>query len=243
MIVLAIDTSSDQFGVALVSDTQVLASYEVLAQRPHAVELPQAVSRVLQAGRTSLSQIDGIALDIGPGSFTGLRVGVAFVKALVFQSRRPVVGIASLDVLASQMPCATARMCPILDAKQRKVYTASYEMVDGQLTKRTQPTLVVFEAWLPALDQQPTMFLGDGVALYRERLRERLGAAAIFAAPEFWLPRAATLGRLGLARLAAGSIDDPSTLVPLYLYPMDCTVRSAIPLSGSPTISASRGPF
>ena len=223
-MILAIDTSSRQMGVALLEGERLVASYELLAGRTHAVELPQAVTKVLQAADQPLEQLGGIVVDIGPGSFTGLRIGAAFVKALVFRTKTPVVGVPSLDVLAANVPLVSHVICPILDAKQRKVYTALYSALDGRLRKQSDYHLLPIEDLLPLL-KGPTLFLGDGVALYREKLHRHLGDRAYFAAPEFWMPRAATLGRLGLERLKRGERDDPAGLTPMYLYPKDCSVQ------------------
>ena len=230
MSLLAIETSSHQLGVALVDQTRVLASYEVLAERQHIVELPHAVTKVLRTAGQSLDQLEGIALDIGPGSFTGLRIGFAFVKALLFQIRKPLVGVASLDVLAANVPLASQRICPILDAKQRKVYAALYRAeADGRLTKQSDYHLGTLEELMLMLRDGPTVFLGDGVPLARERLAQQLGDRAIYLNPDLWLPKAATLGRIGLERLRQGRQDDPRALTPMYLYPMDCTVRAPKP--------------
>lgn len=224
MNLLAIETSSRQLGVALLRDEQLIASYELLADYPHAVELPDAVNRVLKAGSTTLAQIETIAIDIGPGSFTGLRIGLAFVKALAFSSRKAVVGVPSLDVLAANAPYAPGLVCPLLDAKQKNVYAALYQMDGGRPVKRSDYFLGPVDAWLPKITST-TLFLGDGCALYRQRLTERLGEQARFASMDLWFPKVATLARLGAERFRSGQRDDPSQLVPLYLYPLDCSVR------------------
>ena len=229
MRVLAIETATEQLGVALVDEQRVLASYELLAERPHAVELPQAVNRVLQVGDCPLKQLDGIVVDIGPGSFTGLRIGMAFVKAVVFRTKTPVAGVASLDVLAANALLTAHQVCPIVDAKQRKVYAALYRTHEGIVRKQSDYHLVSIEELMPMLSDGPIVFLGDGVALYRERLVKQLGKRALFATPELWLPRAATLGRLGLERLRRGERDDPRSLVPMYLHPMDCSIQRKPP--------------
>lgn len=229
MPVLAIETATEQLGVALVDEHRVLSSYEVSGTPPpHAVELPQAVARVLQTAGSSLERVEGLVVDIGPGSFTGLRIGVAFVKALVFQSRKPLVGISSLDVLAAQVPFVTHQICPLLDAKRKKVYTALYTVLEGRLRKQSDYQLVSVEELLSRL-KGPVVFLGDGVALYRDQCLQGVGEGALFAAPETWVPRAATLGRLGLERLRRGERDDAASLVPLYLYPFDSSVQKPSP--------------
>jgi tRNA threonylcarbamoyladenosine biosynthesis protein TsaB len=248
MSVLAIDTATDLMGVAVVDEGRVLASYEVLAERPHSVELPGAVSRVLAAAGVTLAQVEAVAIDIGPGSFTGLRIGLAFLKALMFVTRRPVVAVPSLDALAAGVSCAAgasraARVCPILDARQRKVYAAIYDVTPDGPTRRGEWMLgpiddvitAIGAAGGPSGGRGPSVtLLGDGAQVYRDRLRESLGASATFAAPEFWLPRAATVGRLGLARARAGQVDDISRLTPLYLYRHDNLVRPSSRQPGAP---------
>ena len=223
MKLLAIETSTRHMGVALIDGERLISSYELLADYPHAVELPGAVTRVLDAAGLRLAHVEALAVDVGPGSFTGLRIGLAFVKALAFASKRAVIGIPSLDVLAGAVGFAELPICPILDARQKNVYAALYRLQAGVLTRQTDLYLGPIDGFLPHL-AQPRIVLGDGAALYRERI---LAACAHveFAPAELWLPRAATLARLAHQRLQQGPGDDPARLLPLYLYPLDCSVR------------------
>ena len=164
-------------------------------------------------------------MDIGPGSFTGLRIGLAFVKALAFSTRKMLIVVSSLEVLAAGLPYTTHRVCPVLDAKQKNVYSALYRLEGEQPIKQSDYFLGPIDEFLGRLDGGPTVFVGDGCALYRDRIVARFKENALFAPQELWLPHAATLARLGAARLAQGQRDDPSQLVPLYLYPLDCSVR------------------
>ena len=223
MQLLAIDTATRQLSVALIADGQVRASYELLADYPHAVELPGAVTRVLQAAGTALDRLDGFIVDIGPGSFTGLRIGLAFLKALAFARRVSVVSVSLLDVLAAAAPLGDGRVCPVVDARQGNVYTARYRLDSGRITRETDYLLGPAEELLAQM-REANVFLGDGCAPYRDRILN-VAARAMIAPRDFWLPRAATLARLGAERFGAGQRDDPATLVPLYLYPLDCSVR------------------
>ena len=228
MILLAIDTASEQLGVALADDDRLLASYELLADRPHAVELPGAVQRLLRSAGLSLDRLDGLAVDIGPGAFTGLRIGLAFVKALAFTLRKPVVAVSSLDVLAANFPYASHTCCPIVDAKQRKLYAARYEpSADGTMVRRGEYLLGSIDevAKLAGEAKGPIIFTGNGIPLYRSRLVEALGDRAQFAETPFWLPRAPVLAQLARRRAAAGQHEDIRNLLPLYLHPLTCTVR------------------
>jgi tRNA threonylcarbamoyladenosine biosynthesis protein TsaB len=227
MRTLAIETATQQLGVALSDGDRVVSSYALLAEHPHAVELPDAVTRVLKAARTTLTQVEAIAVDIGPGSFTGLRIGIAFVKAIAFAMKKTVVGVPSLDVLAANLPFTSRLICPLLDAKQRNVYAALFRQDDGRLKRQTDYLLEPVDAVLSQI-KAPAIFLGDGCARYRDQIVERLGADAAFAAQELWLPRAETLARLGVEHLRQGQRDDPAGLIPLYLYPQDASIDPRI---------------
>ncbi|MDP3703617.1 MAG: tRNA (adenosine(37)-N6)-threonylcarbamoyltransferase complex dimerization subunit type 1 TsaB, partial [Candidatus Omnitrophota bacterium] len=137
MLILAIETSTQQLGVAVADGDRLVSSYALLAENPHAVELPDAVTRVLKAAHSTLEQVEAIVVDIGPGSFTGLRIGIAFVKGLAFPTKKTVVGVASLDVLAANLPWAPRLICPLLDAKQKNVYGALYRADAGNLKRQT----------------------------------------------------------------------------------------------------------
>ena len=223
MAILAIETATRQLGVAVVDGQRVLASYEILADYPHAVELPNAVTQSLGAARVSLQHIEAITVDIGPGSFTGLRIGLAFAKALAFPDKKPLVAISSLEVLAANLTFAPQLVCPVLDAKQKNVYAASYRLKAGRPVRQCEPFLGPLDRFLDGL-AEPAVFLGDGAALYCERIMQRCPKAQM-AAAECGLPKASTLGRLGYERFLQGQRDDARTLVPLYLYPLDCSVR------------------
>lgn len=224
-MLLAIETATRQLGVAVVDGERLVSSYDVVGEEPpHAVELPDAVRRVLAGARTTLQQIEAFIVDIGPGSFTGLRIGLAFMKALAFASKAPAVGVPSLDVLAAQLPMAPFLVCPLLDAKRHNVYAALYRVEAGVPVRQSDYLLGPVDGILAQI-HRPVVFLGDGCPLYRDRIVERLGAKAQFTSPDLWLPRVATLATLGRLRYASGQRDDPGTLLPMYLYPRDCSVR------------------
>ena len=239
MSVLAIETATERMGVALVNETRVLSLFELLAERPHAVELPQAVARVLHAGGETLGHLEGIAIDIGPGSFTGLRIGLSFVKALTLAKPVPVIAVPSLDVLAAAVPFARDLVCSIIDAKQRKVYAAFYRADGARAAKQSDYSLWTLEELFQQIGSQRVLFVGDGVGVYRQQLAERFGERATFADPEWWYPQAAVLGRLGLARLKAGQRDNPRDLVPMYLHPMTCTIKKPVPM---PSVAIAAAP-
>ena len=222
-MLLAIETSSRLLGAAVIDGERLLSSYELVAGYPHAVELPGAVTRVLQAANLTLRQLEAIVVGVGPGSFTGLRIGIAFVKALAFPTKIPVVAVPSLDALAANVPHASLPVCALLDARQHNVYAARYHLEGPLPIRETDDFLGPAEEFLSRIIQ-PTLFVGDGCALYRDQILAKCPEAQ-FAPVELWLPRAATVARLGRVRFLQGQRDDPATLAPRYLYPLDCSVR------------------
>lgn len=224
MALLAIETATRAMGVAVIDGDQVASSFELLADYPHAVELPGAVRRVLQSARLTMSQLDGFILDVGPGSFTGLRIGMAFVKALAYVTKKPVIAVSSLDVLASGFSFAPIPVCPVLDAKQKNVYAALYDAKAAIAARKSDFFLGPIAEWLPKITE-PTLFVGDGCAVYREQIVAKLGKLAAFAPADAAWPKAGVLARLGMEKFRHNQIEDAATLVPLYLYPLDCSVR------------------
>jgi tRNA threonylcarbamoyl adenosine modification protein YeaZ len=224
MALLAIETSTRQLGVAVVGESGVVSSFELLADYPHAVELPGAVDRTVKAAGLKLEQLEGVAIDIGPGSFTGLRIGLAFAKALVYRWKKPIIGVSSLDVLAANVAAAPGLVCPVLDARQKNVYLARYRIEQGRLNRQSDWMLGPVDDMISTV-AEPALFLGDGAQVYKERIMAKCPQPS-FAAPEMSWPRAATVGRLAYERFQQGQTDDPATIVPLYLYPLDCSVRS-----------------
>jgi tRNA threonylcarbamoyladenosine biosynthesis protein TsaB len=236
MKLLAIETATRQLGVAVLDGERLVSSYELLADNPHAAELPDAVARTLDAAGLKMRDLEAVAVDIGPGSFTGLRIGLAFVKAITFGAQQAVLGVSSLDVLAAQLPFHEGVVVPILDAKRENIYGARYQLKTGNPVKQTDYLLGPVEELLET-SKEPIVCLGDGCPLYRDRILA-VCPQAQFAGPELWLPRAATLGRLGLERLGQGQKDDPGSLVPMYLYPQTCQIRQSERLPAAPRTKA-----
>ena len=133
MRLLAVETSTLTGAVALLEDGGVVAESRVSVSVTHGERLVSAIDGVLRAARRELADIDAFAVAVGPGSYTGLRIGLATVKGLAFATRKPAVGIPTLDALAWRLPYCAYPICPILDARKNEVYTGLYRTVTGRL--------------------------------------------------------------------------------------------------------------
>jgi tRNA threonylcarbamoyladenosine biosynthesis protein TsaB len=206
--------------VALLDGEALVAEQRSSVGVTHSERLLLAIDRGLAAAGWQLRDVGLLAVAIGPGSFTGLRIGVATMKGLAFATGAPLVGVPTLDALAWTLPYAAWPVCPVLDARKHEVYTARYRTGDGRLDRLTdyravRPRALAEE--LLARDDQPMIFVGDGAAAYGAVFREVLGARARFAPPGQGLPSAVPVAQLGGEALARGEAADPASLIPLYV--------------------------
>jgi tRNA threonylcarbamoyladenosine biosynthesis protein TsaB len=221
---LAVETSTLTGAVALLESGGMVAESRVSVAVTHGERLMAAIDGVLQAARWRLADVEAFAVALGPGSFTGLRIGVSTVKSLAFATGKPVAGVPTLDALAWTMPYCAYSVCPILDAKKDEVYTALYRTLEGRLELLDAPRAVAprtLAEELRATTEGPVVFLGDGVAAFAPVLAGVLGTRARMAPAALRLPSAVTVGELAGAALARGEAADPAGLVPLYLRPSE----------------------
>ncbi|MHB1419518.1 MAG: tRNA (adenosine(37)-N6)-threonylcarbamoyltransferase complex dimerization subunit type 1 TsaB [Bacillota bacterium] len=229
MRVLGVDSATSVASVAIVEDDQVRAEIFLNTGTKHAQSLMIVVNQVLENAGLTLSALDGLAVVLGPGSFTGLRIGLATVKGLALVTGLPVIGIPTLDGLAMNAAGMPGLICPILNARKNEVYTAIYRS-EGLGMKRVSDYLAVgpqiLAGQLTGSDEQVT-FLGDGWPVYREILQATLGdrIRAVFFTNA--LPRASQIAWLGLSRLRAGEKDDLHGLTPLYIRPSEAEIKWA----------------
>ena len=215
MIILAIDTASRSCSVAVMDGEAVLAEISDVSGQTHSRHLMTMVDRALSAAGVRLGEIDGVAVTRGPGSFTGLRIGISAAKGLAEAAGKPLVGISSLQALAWQIVQAEAIIIPMLDARRKEVYTARYRQ-DGQGLKMIAAEQAISpEAAVQDIDG-PCILIGDGAVAYTGRLRAILGDHMQMALPFQHIIRASTVAFLAHARLIADR-DERLTLVPYYI--------------------------
>jgi len=224
MRLLAVETSTLTGAVAALASGAVVAESRVSVAVTHGERLMAAIDGVLRAARWELADVDAFAVAQGPGSFTGLRIGLSTVKALAFATGRPVVGVPTLDALAWRLPYCAYPVCPILDAKKNEVYAGLYRTLEGQLEileapRAVAPTTLAEE--LRTAVTGPVVFVGDAVAPFAPVFLDALGPRARLAPADLRLPSAVTVGELAGQTLLSGGPPDPATLVPLYLRPSE----------------------
>ena len=226
MRILGVDTSTSCGSLGIVDDDAVVAEYALFRDETHSTRLVPAIQALLKEARLGLDEIDGLAVSLGPGSFTGLRVGLSAVKGLALAAERPVVGVPTLDALAFNLPFTSYAICPIVDARKGEVYTALYKDAEGGQVEQLTPYQVLSPlVLLETIPLQKTIFLGNGVEVYGELIEERLGAKALFAPPHLRFLRGSTVAEMGLQRFKRGEQDDISSLVPIYVRPSDAEIK------------------
>ena len=224
MKLLAVESATLSGGVALLDGDRLLGEITLNIAITHSERLMSAVDRLLADCGLGPADLDGLAVSVGPGSFTGLRVGLATVKALAMALDLPVAPVPTLDALASRLPFADAPVCPILDARKGEVYLSLYRWRGDSMAREWDYLALAPEAAAARLEP-PVILLGDGVEACRPWL-DRLGAGARVAPAAQRLPSAAAVAGLGLAVLAGGGGVSAEALAPLYLRPSEAELKS-----------------
>lgn len=223
--ILAVDTSTSSWSLAVTEGQRVLAEWTVLSGLAHNRRLLSNIDALLRKVGWILDELDGLAVTVGPGSFTGLRIGLTTVKTLAWSLNKLYVGVPSLDVLAAPLSHTALPICTLLDARKKEVYCAFYSSTGNGHVLRDGPPGVMPPAELPGRIKQPTLFCGDGWLLYQDFLREKLGTLAIGASAPYHLIRASFVGELARMKFEAGEGDDPMAGIPLYVRPSEAELK------------------
>jgi tRNA threonylcarbamoyladenosine biosynthesis protein TsaB len=224
MKLLGVESATLSGGVALLDGDRLLGEITLNIAITHSERLMLAVDRLLADCGLAPADLDGLAVSVGPGSFTGLRVGIATVKALAMALDLPVAAVPTLDALASRLPFADAPVCPILDARKGEVYLSLYRWRDGGMAREWDYLALPPELAAARLDT-PVILQGDGIEACRPWL-DRLGAEARVASAAQRMPSAASVAVLGRAALSAGEGVGADSLAPLYLRPSEAELKA-----------------
>jgi tRNA threonylcarbamoyladenosine biosynthesis protein TsaB len=225
MKVFGIDTAVGTGSVALVEDDVLVAEVLLTSRQTHARRLMKAVDNVLSMTASHLSDLDGFAVSVGPGSFTGLRIGISTVKGLAFSVGKPIAAVITLDALAFQFPYARTLICSMLNARKKAVYAALYRAgQNGAVVRVSDYTVISPLDWLCHITE-PCLFVGDGMAEYGSLIKQKMGLLAHFAPPFLNTIRASVIASMGMERLKNEETDDAKTLVPFYIRPSDAEIK------------------
>jgi tRNA threonylcarbamoyladenosine biosynthesis protein TsaB len=212
-----VETSTLAGGVAILEDDRVRGEYVLDVSATHSERLLPAIDHVLGDAGWGPGDLQGLAVAVGPGSFTGLRIGLSAVKGLALALGVPVAAVPTLDAMAAALPFATLPVCPVLDARKGEVYCSLYRWEDGVM-QRQWDYAALPPASLAARLTEPVIMLGDGAHLVR-------APQARLAPPHRRLPSPAAVGVLGLARLARGESVAAAALTPIYLRPAEAELK------------------
>jgi tRNA threonylcarbamoyladenosine biosynthesis protein TsaB len=220
MRLLAVETSSLAGGVALLDGERLVAEYVLDVGIAHSERLLAAIDRVLADARWVPRALDGLAVAVGPGSFTGLRIAVSTVKGLALALGLPIAAVPTLDAMAAALPWAAMPVCPVLDARKGEVYASLYRR-NGDGWRRDWDYLALPPTALAARLTEPTLLVGDGAGAIDSPHARLLP-------PPRRLPSPAAVGTLGLERLRRGQSVAAAALTPLYLRPSEAELKRRV---------------
>ena len=223
---LLLNTATAAGSVAVTSGETVVGELLLNLRSTHSDRLLLQVSQLLADTDTALDRLEAIGVVVGPGAFTGLRVGVATAKGLALASGKPLLALSSLQGLASQVPCAAGPVCALLDARKSQVYAGLFHWQDGHPRACSPERVIDPEALLEEFSDE-VLFVGDGAVAYRTLIVRRLGARARFAPWPCHVLRASSLGPLALAALNAGETCSAQSLAPVYIRPSEAEITRA----------------
>ncbi|MDD5449618.1 MAG: tRNA (adenosine(37)-N6)-threonylcarbamoyltransferase complex dimerization subunit type 1 TsaB [Candidatus Omnitrophica bacterium] len=233
MKILAIDTSTNVLGVAVLDESGKSVEFNDDRGLRHTSHLIPTVKKALKRARLKLRDLDAFCVSRGPGSFTGLRIGIATVKALGLAAKKKVVAVPSLDVLAQNIPYTKDTICVIGDAKKEKLYACFYKYSDHRPTRFSPYLLISYEELFKRLRKikNDILLVGDGIKVIRSMVPSggfalRGPGSIEFTDEKYWYPRALNTAKIGLEMFKNGqTVKDLDSLVPLYLHPRDVQCR------------------
>ena len=227
MRILAVDTATTSCSVAIVDKTSLLSEFILDREETHSKHLMDMIKASLRMSGLNFSDLDGFAVTRGPGSFTGLRIGISTIKGLAVALEKPVVGVSSLEALALQVSYSRDLICPILDARKGEVYFSRYRFLNGHLKNQTKERVAPPDKAVDDLSES-CLFVGNGALLYKEIILEKMGKFASFAPLIQNTIRASTMAYLSMAKFEKNDTDDIEKISPYYIRKSDAELNLMI---------------
>lgn len=221
MNILSVDTSTKIISAALLDDEKILKEKSGPYSKDKSMDLLLFIDEILKDAKKDIKDIELFCVGLGPGSFTGLRIGLTFTRCLALVLDKPIVGVESFDAIASNDFGDYKNICIVFDAKKKKVYARFYEREKNNIKPSSDFLLDSIEQVLCRIADE-TIIAGDAISVYKDEMSGYKKAKIKFAPEKLWYPKASLLGRLGLEKYKNGIRNNPYDLSPLYLYPKEC---------------------
>jgi tRNA threonylcarbamoyladenosine biosynthesis protein TsaB len=245
MKILAIDTSTMLGGIALMDDISgLIAEIRLNVKSTHSERLMTALDFALKQASISLSAIDAFAVATGPGSFTGLRIGLSTVKGLSYATGKPVVSVPTLEAFAYSFPFSRHPVCVMLDARRHEVYAAVFYWQNDGYSRLLHETSLTVEKLLEIISKtvlthpgaEPSgmfysdriIFTGDGAVFYRDAILNKMGETAVFPSSGHLVSSPAQVACLGIKKALLGEFSEPGTLVPFYMRKSEAEIKADV---------------
>jgi tRNA threonylcarbamoyladenosine biosynthesis protein TsaB len=222
MKILALDSTTKILTLGIYNDGRQ-AEYNLEVGRKLSGLIDKSAERVLAASGLTLKDIDYFACGLGPGSFTGMRVGLSFVKGLSWANKKPIAGLCTLDILAEQVKEEDRAIISAIDARRNLIYACIYKKKAGKLKKISAYMLLNIDELLKKMPSD-SLILGDAVSLYGEHFL-KAGRGVKLLEKEFWYPKAHNMISLALGKIKEKKIYTAFNVKPIYLYPKECQVK------------------
>ncbi len=224
MNILAINTSTKQYSLAVMEDQVVLGEYILPSGPHHFSNLMSSIDGLLINVGIEPQKIEGLMVALGPGSFTGIRIGLAVAKGLSQCLDIPIIGVPTLEALASQLPYVIEDICPLVSSRKGEVFTTLFRWnANGYLMRREEDTCIKLND-LSSIIENKTIFIGNDFNNQVPIIKQQFGEKGIVAPANLWNVKASSLGIMGLKKLKTGGSDNADELVPIYFREPDIRI-------------------
>jgi len=229
MRLLSIETSTMLGGVAIVEEPRRLIAETRLSVRAvHSERLIPEIDALLKRAGLRIDDIDVFSASIGPGSFTGLRIGLSTLKGLAFATKKPIVTVPTLESLAWNLPFCPYPICPLLDARKGELYAGGFLWEDDSPKRLFMETNLKVEAIEPLFKGDRVVFLGEGSEIYKDEIIGVFGKRAVFAPPHLGVLLPSSTAFLGLRKALMGEFEEPSLLRPFYIRKSEAELKNPL---------------
>lgn len=228
MKILAIETSTMLGGIAIADDSGLIAEVRLNVKSTHSERLMTETDHLLKQSGLMISDIDVFAVATGPGSFTGLRIGLSTVKGFSYATGKPIISVPTLEAFAWSFPYCRYPVCAMLDARKKEVYTALFEW-DGEVFVRLINEVSVkvnrISEDIRLLSAGKTVFTGEGSLIYKDEIVNIMGEDAIFASMDKMIPAPSNVATIAMKKALGGEFSEPVSLVPFYLRRSEAEIK------------------